>query len=189
MRNSIIKIKPCKCGCGKNQTFNCGGYYYDHMPETMKAKKGMKKDLQRKNQNTRKAITVKLRSENRKKDEVTGETFKEAWFQSRRNEMTGFCQCGCGKMSSKDSDKYFRFSACHILPQRNFPSIQFHPLNFIEMAFWGGCHTNFDEQGSDKWPELACWEEIKEKFLILYPLTKPEEHQFIPKQLLDTLNV
>lgn len=192
MSYSTINKKKCKCGtkenpCKQYPTLGYGGYNFAHAPEEIKERVGEKKDFQRKKQNTRKAISVKLRAENRKKDESAGETYKEAWFRARRREMTGFCKCGCGNRSSRDDEANFRSSACHILPQRNFPSIQFHPKNFIEMAFWGGCHTNFDERGSDRWTKLDCWEEIKEKFLILYPLIDQKEYQFIPKQLSDLL--
>jgi hypothetical protein len=187
MAYSTIINRPCKCGCGLPKSFNCGGYRFDHMQKELAEKKGTKKQEQIKKQNIRKSIAVKLRSDNRKKDEVTGETFKEAWFKARRREMTGICECGCGNRSSMDDDANFRSSICHILPQKNFPSVQFHPLNFIEMAFWGGCHTNFDGRGSDLWPKLKCWNKIVERFQILYPLTNPEDHQFIPQILLDTL--
>lgn len=115
------------------------------------------------------------------------EVMRHLWFSARRFEMTGYCQCGCGNKSSKDDDRYFKFSACHILPQRHFQSVQWHPLNWVEMAFWGGCHTNFDNKGSDNWDKLKCWDLIVERFKILYPLTLPEEHEFIPQILLDTL--
>lgn len=188
MAFSTIERKKCKCGnCNKYPTLGYGGYNYSCAPEEIKEKVGDKKEFQIKKQNVRKAIRVKLRAEIRKKDEVTGGTYKEAWFRARRRQMTGFCKCGCGNRSSRDDEDNFRSSCCHILPQRHFPSVQFHPANFIELAFWGGCHTNFDQKGSEHWHNLACWEEIKQKFLILYPLIKPEEHQFIPKELLQTL--
>lgn len=176
-------MKPCRCGCGLPQTFNCSGYRYDHMPEELKEKKGSKKKLQIKNSNARKAVAVKLRAEIRPVVSATGETYKETWFKARRREMTGICSCGCNKPSSKNDDNNFRSSACHILPQKNFPSVQFHPLNFIEMAFWGGCHTNMDERGSDRWDKLACWPEIVRRFKIIYPLTFPNERKHVPRIL------
>lgn len=183
MAYSTITKKKCKCGCNKYPTLGYGGYSYSCAPIEIKEKVGSRKDLLRKNKNTRNAIKVKMRGEIVKKDEVTGETYKEAWFKARRREMTGICKCGCGNPSSKNDDANFRSSACHILPQKNFPSVQFHPLNFIEMAFWGGCHTNFDGMGSDRWDKLECWDEIVRRFLILLPLTFPNERKHIPKIL------
>lgn len=183
MSYSTIERKKCKCGCKKYPSLGYNGYNYSCAPEEIKEKVGSKKELQRKNQNARKAISVKMRAENRKKDESTGGTFKEAWFRARRRQMTGFCKCGCGNRSSRDDEDNFRSSICHILAQKHFLSVQFHPANFIELAFWGGCHTNFDQKGSEHWPKLACWIEIVEKFKILYPLTLESERKYIPEIL------
>jgi hypothetical protein len=100
---------------------------------------------------------------------------KERWFKARRKEMVGTCQCGCGNKSSKHDDLYFRHSAAHIFPKGLFESVMYHPLNFVERAFWGGCHTNMDERGLDKWPAMADWEDIKERFHTLAPLLTDEE--------------
>jgi hypothetical protein len=109
--------------------------------------------------------------------EVRGEdeTFKEKWFKARRRELTGTCQCGCSKSSSKNDDLNFRSSCCHVFPQRLFPSIALHPLNCVERNFWDGCHSNMDNQSMDKWPMFADWEDIKERFYILSPLLTDEE--------------
>lgn len=184
MAYSTIKLKPCKCGCGKPSTLTCWGYRYDHLPDDLKAKAGTKKMVQQKKWNARRAVAVKLRADNRKRVEYSEETVKEAWFKARRQEMTGYCSCGCGNPSSKNSEEYFRFSICHILPQRFFKSVQFNPYNWIEMAFWGGCHTNFDNRGEDRWHKLACWDEIVTRFKIIYPLTLQEERKHIPDVLL-----
>lgn len=100
---------------------------------------------------------------------------KEKWFNIIRKKLTGTCQCGCDKPSSKYDDKNFRSSCCHLFPKRIFKSIQYHPNNYIERAFFGGCHTNLDEQGMDRWPKMADWELIKEKFHELAPLLTDEE--------------
>lgn len=110
------------------------------------------------------------------------ETQKQRWFNRRRHEMTGTCQCGCGNRSSKYQDEHFRNSACHIFPQRLFPSVQFHHLNWVERAFWtqgkgSSCHTNMDNRSVDKWPLFADWEDIKAKFHELSPLLADEERK------------
>ncbi|MBP6694995.1 MAG: hypothetical protein KA161_07690 [Saprospiraceae bacterium] len=99
----------------------------------------------------------------------------DLWFMLVRRKLTGTCQCGCGKPSSKNDDKYYKHSCCHLFPKRIFKSIATHPKNYIERAFWGGCHTNLDEQGIDKWPFMADWEHIKELFHELAPLLTDEE--------------
>lgn len=100
---------------------------------------------------------------------------KEKWFQARRKEMTGTCQCGCGTKSSKHEDDHFRSSAAHIFPQRLFPTIQFHPLNWVERNFWEGHHSNMDNRSMELWPNFADWDDIKEKFHILSPLLTEKE--------------
>lgn len=111
------------------------------------------------------------------------ETMKEKWFKRRRPEMSGTCQCGCSEPSSKYDDKNFRSSICHIFPQRLFPSIQFHHLNWVERKFWAtattsACHTNMDNKSMDLWPNFADWDDIKAKYHELVQcLTEEEKKQ------------
>lgn len=104
-----------------------------------------------------------------------GLTEKEKWFQARRKELTGRCRCGCARKSSKDDNINFRSSICHIFPQRQFKSVQFHPANWVERSFWSGCHTNMDNRSMDRWPQFADWDDIKERFYILAPLLTEKE--------------
>ncbi len=103
------------------------------------------------------------------------DTLMEQWFKARRKELTGTCQCGCAQPSQKKDDTFFRGSCCHIFPKSTFLSIMYHPLNCIERAMYGGCHSNLDNQGLDKWPAMADWEDIKERFYMLAPLLTDEE--------------
>jgi hypothetical protein len=103
------------------------------------------------------------------------DTLKEKWFKARRIELTGTCQCGCGMASSKNDDIYFRHSCAHIFPKEIFESIMYNPLNCVERAFWGGCHTNMDQRGLELWPKMADWDDIKERFHELAPLLTDEE--------------
>lgn len=111
---------------------------------------------------------------------------KEQWFQDRRKEMTGFCQCGCNNPSSKNDDKHFRSSCCHVMAKKHFKSIALHPENCIELAFFGGCHTTLDDMGYAhcKNTKPILWAIVVRKFKILYPLIEPKEHKFIPNVLL-----
>lgn len=106
-----------------------------------------------------------------------GDTLMEKWHKARRMDMVGTCQCGCGEPSQKNDDLYFRCSAAHIFPKENFLSVMYHPLNYVERRFWGpgACHTNMDQRGLDLWPNMADWEDIKEKFHTLIPLLTDEE--------------
>lgn len=136
-------------------------------PKTTKAKP--KKPIARKSEK-------KLAEEKMAKEAIGEEdTQKEKWFKARRKEMVGTCQCGCGQKSQKDDEMYFRHSAAHIFPQRLFESIQYHKLNWVERRFWGGCHSVMDDTSMDRWPNMADWEDIKEKFYQLIEFITPEE--------------
>lgn len=103
------------------------------------------------------------------------DTLMEQWFKARRKELTGVCQCGCGKPSQKKDDTFFRGSCCHIFPKATFESVMYHPLNCVERAMFGGCHHNMDNNGLDKWPLMADWDDIKERFHTLVPLLSDNE--------------
>lgn len=100
---------------------------------------------------------------------------KEKWFLARNAELTGTCQCGCGKRSQKDDEMYFRHSCCHVFPKKKFKTIALHPINCVERAFFGGCHFNMDERSLDKWPQMADWDDVKERFHVLAPLLTDRE--------------
>lgn len=115
-----------------------------------------------------------------KKELGEDDTLKEKWFKARRKEMQGVCQCGCAEKSSKMDDANFRSSICHIFPKGIFESVQYHKLNWVERKFWAtatssACHTNMDTRGLDRWPMMADWEDIKERFYILSELLTDEE--------------
>lgn len=99
----------------------------------------------------------------------------DKFFEAQRKRLVGVCQCGCGKKSQKKDDTFYRYCICHIFPKKTFKSISTHPLNWVERTFWEGHHTNFDEQGMDKWPLMADWDDIKEKFHQLTPLLTEKE--------------
>ena len=113
-----------------------------------------------------------LEKELHKPDE---DSAKEKWFKDRRKEMSGFCQCGCGRRSSKDDDRYFRHSCAHVFPKSKFDSVKLHPLNSVERAFWGGCHSVMDDGSIERWPDMADWKNICEKFKALEPLLTESE--------------
>ena len=114
----------------------------------------------------------------------------EIWFIHRRKEMTGICACGCGQETSRNDDKYYRHCLAHVLPKAKFKSIATHPLNCIELAFWGGCHTTFDDMGYEycKNHTPILWEKVVKRFKVLYPRIAPTEYQYIPDVLLNELN-
>lgn len=136
---------------------------------------------------TKKAYRIPAKSKKKiaqeaeeKKVRGDDDTLMEQWFKARRKELTGVCQCGCGKPSQKKDDTFFRGSCCHVFPKATFESVMYHPLNCVERAMFGGCHHNMDNQGLDKWPLMSDWDDIKERFHILAPLLTDEErgHKF-----------
>lgn len=113
--------------------------------------------------------------EEEKKQRNGEDTLLQKWFKIIRKKLTGICQCGCGQKSQKDDELYFRNSCCHIFPKRDFPSVMYHPLNYVERRFWGGCHSIMDDTSMDRWPGMADWDDIVEKFHVLAPLLTDEE--------------
>jgi hypothetical protein len=108
-------------------------------------------------------------------DDRPEEVRLDEWFQERRKEMTGVCACGCAGPSCKKDDDFYRNSIAHIFPKAYFKSVATHPLNWIELDFWNGHHTNFDNQGVEKWVNYAAWDDIKAKVIAMDPYLTPEE--------------
>lgn len=118
----------------------------------------------------------RIEKEKQEKEARGGDdTQMEFWFKARRKNMVGVCQCGCGKPSQKKDDMYFRHSACHIFPKAKFESVMYDSLNFVERAFFGGCHSVMDDTSLDRWPNMADWEDVKEKFHQLAPKLTDQE--------------
>ncbi len=110
----------------------------------------------------------------------------QRWFEDRRKEMTGKCH-HCNGKSCRDSDQYFKFSICHLLPKAYFPSIATHEYNWVELCFWNNnCHGNMDNKILDL-TEMNCFDEIVTKFQIIYPSIAPKERRRIPNVLLQYL--
>lgn len=139
-----------------------------------------------------KVYTIPKKSAKRIKKEklhADSEENQDKWWEDRRRDLVGTCQCGCGSKSQKKDDTYYRHCICHIFPKRLFKSVARHPLNFVERAFWGGCHTNMDDQSIEKWVGMADWDDIKAKVERIVPYISPEEkkHKFY-SQLIEIIN-
>lgn len=127
----------------------------------------------------KKAYQIPKKSAKKIKQEILAKGDDEArdnWFAERRKDLVGTCQCGCGRKSQKKDDTFYRHCICHVFPKRIFKSVELHPLNFVERAFWGGCHSVMDDTSMDRWVGMADWDDIKMKFGILQPyLTDAEK--------------
>ena len=171
--NSTISQKKCKCGCDNFPTMSYDGWFrtcapqevLDRLDAKQKRKNAVKKDLSilRK--------TVVEEGINPPKDYAE----LDRWFKVVRKLLTGRCQCGCNKPSSKFDDRYYKHSCSHVFPKAKFASVATHPRNFVERAFWGGCHSVMDDTSMDRWTGFADWDNIKEIFHELAPLLTNEE--------------
>lgn len=111
----------------------------------------------------------------------------QRWFEARRREMSGVCM-NCGGKTQKYADNY-KNSVAHLLPKAYFKSVATHPLNWIELCFYGdSCHTNFDNKMLDI-TELNCFDEVIKRFVAMYPSIAQEERQRIPNILLQYIEV
>lgn len=185
MGYSSIKIKPCKCGCGFSQTFNCGGYYYAHMPSQMIAEKTEAKANQQKKSNAKKREMVQVRSlaNNIDEDQIKLQRFfAAAAIELARNPY-------CIECKAKIPSAFFRAATAHVLPKRKeygFPSIAAHPANKLFLGAGCGCHSKYDSSWEAA-SKMKVWPLAVAIFKELYPFISEEEKKNIPQILLDTL--
>lgn len=173
--NSTIKIK-CKCSpsCELLPTLGFGGFNVRHAPEEIKLKAGTKKQLAQK----KRAARNKVRSlysmpQNKKIKAIEKDEKLEQWFIDRRIEMTGLCsEEGCGNITNKGNDKYYRWSCCHIVPKSLVPSVATNVFNFIELC--QDHHAEFDNT-FERAAKMKCFEEVKRKFNLFKHLIPAEE--------------
>lgn len=133
--------------------------------------------LPEKNKNQIRKVSIKRQAKIDAQKELGTDSDLDKFYDAMRKKMVGVCQCGCGQPSQKSDDTFFRHCICHVFPKKIFKSIATHELNWVERTFWGGHHTNFDEQGLGKWPQYADWNDIQEKFHVLAELLTDEERK------------
>lgn len=110
----------------------------------------------------------------------------QRWFEERRNELTGYCK-HCNGETEKNSEKYWKYSICHILPKAYFKSVATHPSNFVELCYHqNSCHSQMDNKMLDL-IDMNCFDEVVQKFVEMYPSIAPEERRRIPNVLLQYL--
>lgn len=104
----------------------------------------------------------------------------DAWFKERRKEMVGVCT-ECGKTTSKNNDKYYKWSICHIVPKSLIPSVATNEYNWIELCQQH--HQEFDNT-FDRAAAMMCFGEVKMKFQIFQKLIPPQELRKVNPHLL-----
>lgn len=111
------------------------------------------------------------------------DTYLVKWFKARIKQLTGRCaECG-GSVETKVY-KYAILSVCHLLAKRETmcPSVQFHPLNFIEL-----CPHHHDQLDKSNWEEIelwGCWPVIQERLVMIYPDLAVSERRHFPESVL-----
>lgn len=177
---STITKKKCKCGCDKWPTLGYNGYFSLHAPQDLKDKIGTKAKVAARNKANKNLLSRKLHIE----QNVVSGAEMNMWHDERRKEAKGVC-ANCGGKTCKDNDTYYKFSNCHILPKEFFRSVKTHPLNCIELCYFGnGCHPQMDNKLLDL-IDMACWNTIVERFVAMYPDIAINERRRIPQVLLN----
>ena len=181
--NSNIKIKPCKCGCGKMPKIGFNGYAgLSHLPiELQGLEKYKKSNVANRNRANRLNLSKKVHSIQKGKiDTLEAEielnrkiAINNAFFEHAKT-MTGVCS-SCGGKTCKGDKKYQKYSQAHILAKSLYPSVADNLLNFVELCHFGNsCHANMDNNGYEyvaaKMPKL--WAIIIERVNKMYPLIK-----------------
>lgn len=173
---SSIKRKKCKCGNPKcYPTLGFGGFNAKCASQEIKENAGSKYDLARKKKNARLAVRKSYKNEDFEK--------KVLWYKSRRYEMTGVChEPNCGNKTNKDSDKYYTWSVCHIVPKSLVPSVAYHVQNWVELCWQH--HYEFDSN-FDTAKEMGIFKEAKRKFNQFKHLIPNEELRKVNPHLLN----
>lgn len=181
MSYSSITRKGCKCGkpnCYPDISYE--GYNHNCAPQEVldrletkqKRKAAVKKDL---------SILRKVEVESDDNRELAKDYGKlDKWFKERRKEMVGCC-IECGKTTSKNNDKYYKWSVCHIVPKSLIKSVATNEYNWIELCQQH--HQEFDNT-FDKAAAMMCFGEAKMKFQIFKNLIPPEELRKVNPHLL-----
>ncbi len=124
-------------------------------------------------------VSKKRKLENEKSKQNEGDSEMDRFFELMRKEMTGKCLF-CGGKTEKNNDKYYKFSIAHLFPKKPsmFPSIATHPLNWLELCYFGNsCHSNFDngKLSFELLKDSKEWDVIVDKFNQLAPLLTDAE--------------
>lgn len=172
MAYSTIEKKRCKCGCGKYPALGYGGYSYSCAPEEIKEKVGSRRDMIRKNKNTRNAIKVKLRAEIREKDRLEGKDDLEAWFLLQMHSNEKICD-NCGISLAHLNEWAWRGSQHHCLEKSLFPSVATNPINHLVLGYYC-CHQQFHTSMLNA-SKMPVFQKAKEIVEILYPLLTDRE--------------
>jgi hypothetical protein len=125
----------------------------------------------------------KLAQEKKEKVDRGGEdTELQKWFKARMKHMTGHCY-ECGARTETSIYQYAIHSICHILAKRKTvcPSVAYHPLNWVELC--PDHHAKFDSSTWEEIEKWGCWEEVRDRLIMVYPDLAEEEHRHFPESV------
>lgn len=96
-------------------------------------------------------------------------------------QFTGYC-LETGLKTETRIYKYAICSVCHILSRQQCKSVQYHPLNWIELE--PGFHVKFDKMSWEEREKLGCWPVIQQRLIMIYPDLHPSERRHFPDSVL-----
>lgn len=149
-----------------------------------KLKEEAKLPKQPKKYNINKKSAKKIAEEQKERADRGGEdTELQKWYKRCQKMMSGNC-CECGKLTETKNFQQSIYSICHILAKRKTvaPSVATHPLNWIELC--PDCHTRFDNIGWDERATWGCWNEVRDRLVMVYEDIVRDERRHFPELVL-----
>lgn len=101
-----------------------------------------------------------------------GDTELQKFMKNAIKRMRGVC-AETGLRTETKIFKYACMSIAHILPRQKVKSVQYHPLNWVELDV--GMHVKFDKMSWEEREQMGCWPEIRNKLISMYDQIDPSE--------------
>lgn len=117
------------------------------------------------------------------------DTDLQKFYKRIQKQLIGECQ-RCGAKYDKKNLQYAISATAHILEKSIFESVATHPLNWIELGTFCGCHykTDYNMTWAEKIADPKIGKLIVERFIAIEPDIAEEERKHIPQVLKDILD-
>jgi hypothetical protein len=109
-----------------------------------------------------------------------GDTELQKFMKNAIKRMRGVCS-ETGLRTETKIFKYACMSIAHILPRQKVKSVQYHPLNWVELDV--GMHVKFDKMSWEEREQMGCWPEIRNKLISMYDQIDPSELRHFPSSV------
>lgn len=179
MAFSSIKIKPCKCGCGKPKAMGYNGYAgKSHMPEDMQMLPRYQKGAVASNK--AQGLAKNSRSIHDYQDDVTDPQIAlkradlEQWFDNIARQIRN--SPFCWECKAYISERYYRHATAHIFPKAIFESVATHPMNYLILGAACGCHDKTHRL--DTFSDMKVFGEACRRFK-LFEKSITEKHKYL----------